>query len=521
MGASSRSVFALIALSLGPVAAPVQLLAQAQASTDTEAGAGEAREVAAYVDAHRREIAVELIDFLALPNVAADTENIRKNARRLQEMMERRGILTQMLETGGPPMLFGEIEVPGATRTILFYCHYDGQPADPSRWVGHAPWEPVLRNGTLESAPETFGLPAEGPIEDDWRVYARSASDDKAPIIALMTALDALRASGLEPTSNLKFIFEGDEEASSPSLDRMVRENADLLAADIAVIADGPQHSSGRPTAVFGVRGIVSAEITVYGPTVPLHSGHYGNWAPNPAEALAELLAATQADDGSVTIAGWYADVLPLGPADIAALAALPDEEEERRRLGIAQPEGDGRSRWEMVTLPSFNIRGMQSAWVGDQARTIVPDRAIASLDFRLVRDIQPRDQVERFIGHVQEQGYHVIDKEPDLDTRLEHSRLAKIESTRGYPAVRTPLDDPSAQAVVAAVREATGVEPVVIPTHGGSVPGYVFPDYLGATFVLLPIVNPDNNQHSPNENLRLGNLFDGISIYAGVMRMP
>ena len=162
-----------------------------------------------------------------------------------------------------------------------------------------------------------------------------------------------------------------------------------------------------------------------------------------------------------------------------------------------------------MVTLPSFNVRGMQSAWVGDQARTIVPDRAIASLDFRLVRDIQPRDQVERFIGHVQEQGYHVV-------TRSRISRPASLTPSwrrsvaQGYPAVRTPLDDLSAQAVVTAVREATGVEPVVIPTHGGSVPGYVFPDYLGATFVLLPMVNPDNNQHSPNENLRLGNLFTG-----------
>ncbi len=515
MGAPSRIALSLNALIAGWSSLPLGLPAQASSAQPAQA-----REVAAYVDAHRREIAVELIDFLTLPNVAADAESIRVNAGRVKEMMEARGIRTRLLETGGPPMVFGEIEVAGATRTILFYCHYDGQPADPSRWVGHDPWEPVLRDGTLESAPGTFALPEEGPIEDEWRVFARSASDDKSPIIALMAALDALRASGLEPTSNLKFIFEGDEEAGSPNLDRMVRENADLLAADIAVIADGPRHDSGRPTAVFGVRGIVSAEITVYGPTVPLHSGHYANWAPNPAEALAELLATTQAEDGSVTIVGWYADVLPLGPADISALAALPDEEEERRRLGIAQPEGDGRSRWEMVTRPSFNVRGMQSAWVGDQARSIVPDRAIASLDFRLVRDIKPREQVERFVGHVKEQGYHVVSEEPDLETRLAHPRLARIEYSHGYPAVRTPLDDPSAQAVVAAVREATGEEPVVIPTHGGSVPGYVFPDYLGATFVLLPMVNPDNNQHSPNENLRLGNLFSGISIYAGVMRM-
>ena len=510
---------ALSRTALAATLLPLTALAVALGAQESASGA---HDVKAYVDEHRREITAELIDFLALPNVAADSDNIRRNAVRLREMMEARRIATRLLETDGPPMVFGELNVPGATRTILFYCHYDGQPADPSRWVGHEPWEPVLRDGTLEISPETFSLPGEGtPIEDDWRVYARSASDDKSPIIALLTALDALEAAGLAPSSNLKFLFEGDEEAGSPNLDRMVREHADLLAADIAVIADGPRHSSGRPTAVFGVRGIVSVELTVYGPTVPVHSGHYANWAPNPAEALVELLATTQAEDGSVTIAGWYADVLPLGPADTAALAALPSEEEERLRLGIAQPEGGGRSRWEMVTLPSFNVRGLRSAWVGDQARTIVPDRAIASLDFRLVRDIQPRDQVERFIGHVEEQGYHVVYEEPDLDTRLAHPRLAKISSSRGYPAVRTPLDDPAARVVVEAVRDGTGEEPVVIPTHGGSVPGYVFPDYLGATFVLLPIVNPDNNQHSPNENLRLGHLFDGISIYAAVMLMP
>ena len=152
-------------------------------------------------------------------------------------------------------MVFGEIEVPGATRTILFYCHYDGQPADPSRWVGHAPWEPVLRDGTLESAPETFALPP--------RARSRTTGGS-TPARPRMTSRRSSRcwrrwtpceASGLEPTSNLKFIFEGDEEAGSPNLDRMVREHADLLAADIAVIADGPRHDSGRPTACSACAG--------------------------------------------------------------------------------------------------------------------------------------------------------------------------------------------------------------------------------------------------------------------------
>jgi acetylornithine deacetylase/succinyl-diaminopimelate desuccinylase-like protein len=174
-----------------------------------------------------------------------------------------------------------------------------------------------------------------------------------------------------------------------------------------------------------------------------------------------------------------------------------------------------------MVTLPSLNVRGLRSAWVGQEARTIVPERAVASLDFRLVLDVKPEDQVARFLHHLERRGYHVVDEEPTPATRFEYPRLAMVTATRGYPAVRTPIDDPDVGRVIEVVRRATGEEPIVIPTLGGSVPGYLFPEELSAVFVNLPTVNPDNNQHSPNENLRLGNLFDGVAIYAAVMRMP
>ncbi|MFQ5678193.1 MAG: M20/M25/M40 family metallo-hydrolase [Gemmatimonadota bacterium] len=473
-----------------------------------------------YVRNHEKAIVERLMAFLSIPNVAVDLPNMRRNAEQVERMLRLRGAETRLLQTGGPPLVYGEIRSPASTVTVLFYAHYDGQPADPSRWVGHEPWEPILRAGPLESHPEPIPIPPTGEaIDRNWRVYARSASDDKAPIVALMTALDGLRDQELRPTANLKFLFDGEEEAGSPHLAAAMRTHRSLLAADVAIFADGPVHPSNAPTLALGVRGIVTVELTVYGPRRPLHSGHYGNWAPNPAERLAELLASMQDDSGRVTIEGWYDDVRPLSAADRAALAHLPDDPAELDALGVPEPEGDGRSRWEMVTLPSFNVRGLRSGWVGGEARTIVPDRAVASLDFRLVRDVRPEAQVARFLRHLRRRGYHVIEEEPDEAARRAHPRLARVTVSDGYPAARTPADDPLARALLAELRRATGRETVVVPTLGGSVPAYLFPELLGATFLGLPIVNPDNNQHSPNENLRLGNLFDGIVSLAGAMR--
>lgn len=500
-------------------AAWLSLVLVPPAATGQETDYGELRR---WVDAHRGAVVHELVPLLAIPNVASDAPNIRRNADLLVLMLERRGMEARLLETGGPPLVYGELDVPGATTTLLVYCHYDGQPVDADRWIGHAPWDPVLREGPLESSPAIRRWPGpEDAYADDWRIYARSASDDKAPIVALLAALDALDAQGLAPSARLKVLLDGEEEAGSPRLLAALRAHADLLEADVAIFADGPVHPSGRPSVGMGVRGIVTAELTVYGPKVSLHSGHYGNWAPNPAERLAELLATMQDAGGRVTIDGWYDDVLPLLPADEEALARLPDDPSELRSLGIAEPEGEGRSRWEMVTLPSLNVRGLRSAWVGEEARTIVPDRATSSLDFRLVPDIRPEDQVARFVAHVERQGYRVVRGEPDDSMRLAHPRLARIVAGAGYPAVRTTLGHPRARSLIAELRRAHGGELVVIPTYGGSIPGHLFPDVLGAAFVNLPIVNPDNNQHGPNENVRLGHLFEGVATLAAALRAP
>jgi acetylornithine deacetylase/succinyl-diaminopimelate desuccinylase-like protein len=483
------------------------------------------RAVRAYRERHEAAIVAELRDFLTIPNVAADSANIRRNALALIRMMERRGIRARLIETGGPPLVYGDIG-DSSRPTVLFYCHYDGQPADPARWVTRDAWRPALFSAALEAGgAEIARWPLVGErVPPDWRVYARSASDDKAPIVALMHMLDAWRAAGIAPPNRIKFLFEGDEEAGSSYIADAVRRHRDLLAAELAVMADGPIHASNRPTAVFGLRGVVSVTLTAYGPVRPVHSGHYGNWAPNPAMRLAQLLASMKGPDGKVLVEGWENDVVPLGPADRAAIAAFPhDDAEQRLQFQLGSTDGGGSTRLEAITHPSLNIRGLRSLFTGAQARTLIPDVAVAELDLRLVAGNDPGRQVDKLVRHIERQGYQVVRTNPDSATRVDNARLVMVESGGGYAAARTPLDHPAARAVVAALSSAGLGEPVVMPTLGGSAPGYVFTDILTAPLVLIPVVNHDNNQHAENENLRIGNLFRGMEILAAVAgaRLP
>ena len=405
------------------------------------------RAVRAHRERNEAAMLAELREFLAIPNVARDSVNIHRNARAIVAMLERRGATARLIETGGPPLVYGEI---GDARrpAILFYCHYDGQPADPARWATRDPWRPALLTAALEAGGREVGRwPAPGDrVPPEWRVYARSASDDKSPILALMWMLDGWRAAGLAPPNRIKFLFEGDEEAGSSYIADAVRRHRDLLAADLAVMADGPIHPSNRPTAVFGLRGIASVTLTVYGPVRPLHSGHYGNWAPNPAMRLAQLLASMKGPDGEVLVEGWEDDVVPLGPAERTALAAYPhDDAEQRAQFQLGATDGGGRTRLELISHPSLNIRGLRSLFTGAEARTLVPDVAVAELDLRLVAGNDPRRQVEKLVRHIERQGYRVVAKDPDSTTRVSSPRLVKVESGEGYPAARTPLDHAAA----------------------------------------------------------------------------
>ena len=471
---------------------------------------------------HERAIVDEFFGLLSLPDIAADRENIRRNADLIARMMEKRGVTSRLISVpGANPVVFGEISTPGATRTIAFYAHYDGQPLDPKEWAT-PPFAPVLRNRSLEKDGQVIPLPAAGvPFDPEWRIYARSASDDKAPIIAMLTAIDALRAAGIALRSNVKFVFEGEEEAGSTNLQRILEANRAVFAADLWLICDGPVHQTRRPLVAFGARGVITFDITLYGPQRELHSGHYGNWAPNPAMDLARLLASMKGPDGSVLIDHFYDGVEPLSPTEKRAIAEAPLVEEDlMRELWLGSTEGAPRRLNEAIALPSLNIRGMGSSRIGTQASNVIPSSASASLDIRLVKGVDRDKTSARVIEHIRRQGYYVTAGEPGPEVRMAHPKVARVQAGQhGYNAVRTSMDLPISQEVIRTVEGAVG--PVVkLPTMGGSVPLEMIERTLATVTITIPIVNHDNNQHSFNENLRLRNLWDGIEILASLLAM-
>ncbi|MGI9168172.1 MAG: M20/M25/M40 family metallo-hydrolase [Pyrinomonadaceae bacterium] len=477
--------------------------------------------------ANEQRIFDEFVSLLSIPNVASDRDNIRKNAGLILQMMKVRGLNPQMLEAkdlNAPPVVYGEWKVPGATRTIILYAHYDGQPTDPKQWTGTLPWQPALRTASLEVSGTVLPMPTQGErLNPEWRLYARSASDDKAGVMAILTAAEALKAQGVTPTSNLKFFFEGEEEAGSPHLGEIIRLHQKLLEADARLICDGPVHQSGLKQVVFGVRGDTNVDVTVYGARRPLHSGHYGNWSPNPAMILAKLLSSMKDEAGRVIIAGWYDDVAQLGEVERRAISEAPQYDNElKAQLGLARTENAGRSLLQLINEPSLNINGMSSGDVGELARNVIPTTANAVLDLRLVKGNDYQRQVERLISHIRKQGFHVIDRDPTDEERRNNSLIAKVvHRTGGYNAERTAMDLPISKAVLDAVRTSSTGPIVKLPTSGGSLPLSIITANLRTVTITVPIANYDNNQHAENENIRLQNLWDGIETMAALMTMP
>jgi acetylornithine deacetylase/succinyl-diaminopimelate desuccinylase-like protein len=468
--------------------------------------------VETWVASHQRRIMGEFDELLRIPNVGTDRANIRRNAEFIRGLLERHGMQAELLETAGNPLVYAERNVPGAARTVLYYIHYDGQPVDLSRWKTD-PFRPVMRDGAWDIA----GWAALEKFPDDWRIYARSASDDKAPIVAFCAAMDALEGKF---ASNIHVVIDGEEEMGSPSLTAAIGRYRDKLKASLLLILDGPVHPNGRPTLAFGARGIVTLDLTVYGPKMALHSGHYGNWIPNPAIRLAQLLASMKDEQGRTTIEGFYADVPALTAEERRVLRSVPDDEPALLKLfGVAKPDAVGESLQEALQFPSLNVRGMRSGYV-DEPRTIIPTDATAAIDIRLVKETPAARMVERVRAHIAKQGYHVTEGEPDDATRLKYAKLARLKAGEVMEAYRTEPESAEAMRVTLALTRMWGAEPVRIRTMGGTVPIAPFIRELGVPAVGVPIVNFDNNQHSDNENLRVGNLWSGIVTLAATMGM-
>lgn len=477
-------------------------------------------------EANGPRILREYAELLSIPNVASDSAGIRRNAEHIRKALEDRGVEARLLTLpDANPIVFGELKVPGATRTLGLYVHYDGQPADPSRWT-HAPWEPTLYSRAMEAGGHPIPFPADGEaVDPEWRLYARSAGDDKTPIGAMLPVLEAFQREGVTPTSNLVFFFEGEEEAGSTNLGRYLESYQELVEdIDVWLLFDGPVHQSGRPLLAFGVRGVTGMEVTVYGPIRGLHSGHYGNWAPVPGQMLAHLLASMKDEEGNVLVEGFYDTVEPLTEAEEAALRNLPSYDEElKAELGLARTEGGGESLARRLMLPSLTIRGLSSGNTGALTRNVIPATATVALGIRLVKGNDPIHMQDLIEAHIRKQGYHIVRADPEMETRLRYPKIARVDRrANGYAAARSSMDLPILQEVVAAARRAAGNDDVVLsPGMGGSLPLYLFTEGQGKPILIVPVANHDDLQHAPNENLRIWNLWYGMDLYAQLFTMP
>jgi acetylornithine deacetylase/succinyl-diaminopimelate desuccinylase-like protein len=469
----------------------------------------------------------EFMQLLSIPNVADNAGDIRNNAAFLETALRKRGFHTRLLENAANrPLVFAQLNAPVAgRRTVLFYIHFDGQPVIPERWSQPSPFSPVVKQRDANGA--WMEVPGERlqatPFDPELRIFARSASDDKAPIMMLLTAIDLLKAKGAAPQLNIKLILDSEEEIGSPSLAGVVASNRSLFAADALAILDGPAHASGRPTLVFGNRGIVQAKLVVYGPKVALHSGHYANYVPNPAMRLSRLLASMKDDDGRVLVPGYY-DGIDLTASDRALLAASGDDEVAlRKRLGIARPESVGDTYQASMQYPSLNVRGMASAAVGEKAANIVPSEATAELDMRTTPEADGQALFALLKRHIEDQGYYLTEGPPSDEERAAHDKLASFTMGAVEKAARMPVDASVGQWAYAAVQTAAtaGDTPVRIRMVGGTVPTATLVDALHLPFVIVSTVNADNNQHTHDENLRMGNVISGTRTILSLLTTP
>ena len=492
----------------------------AVALASSPASADEAAALAAadrHVASHEAAIVGELRELLALPNVATSADDIRTNAALLVRMLQKRGIAAEILETPGAPVaVVGERRVPGAKRTLLFYAHFDGQPVEPAEAWKSPPFEPVLRLGRAEDqAPVIPWAEAKFPLPDAARIYARSSSDDKGPIVAMLAALDALDAANIPLSANLKFFLEGEEEAGSPNLARTLETHRDRLAADLWIFGDGPIDPRGLPRLALGARGVMGFRLTVYGPATSLHSGHYGNVAPNPGARLAALIASMRAPNGIITIEGLEAPA----PSATALELARPafDTSGMLASAGIGATES-GLDYGESILRPALNVTQLLYGGAGPQ-RNAIDAEATAGFDLRLVPGMTVAASRTAIEAHVAKQRYVLVAAPPTPEERTRNPRLARLEfGADGYPAAMSDPATPAVARAIEVMREATGGEVRVPPLMGGSLPIAPIGTVLGAPFVIAPIVNADNNQHAPNENLRMQEFRRGIALYAALL---
>jgi acetylornithine deacetylase/succinyl-diaminopimelate desuccinylase-like protein len=437
----------------------------------------------AYADANWDEYVDLYIRAVAQPSVAAQDFGVRACGELLRGYLEDSGVRASLMETGGQPVVYGELAGPSGAPTLLVYSHYDVQPADPVEAWNTPPFEPTLIDG---------------------RLFARGAGDNKGQLMANLLAVRSVLKTGQQPPVNLKFLYDGEEENASPSLPAFVDANRDLLRADLCYFADGQVHPSNRPVVNFGVRGQLAVEFEARGGKTDLHSGHWGEVAPSASWKLIHVLASMKDAQGHILVPGFYDQVRAMTEADRTALDEIPYEEAQVLEImGARAVAGPSEFGFFEKTLlrPSMNLSGVQTGYTGPGARSAIPSRAVAKMEMRLVPDQDPDVLFERIAEHVRR-------VDPDVTVR----------KLKGLPPSRTALDAPYSDSVIKAVADAFGQAPILFPSVGATSADFVFTQKLGMPSFCVPYGPPDENQHSPNESFRLEDLRRGIMCMLNVM---
>jgi len=467
-------------------------------------------------------------EMLSIFNDAHYPKKTYKNVTWCKQQFEARGFTTQELKTKRLPLLLATRKAKGASKTILIYLQIDGQPVDTSAWYQENPWKPALKRRNPAYNPskddqskEWEEIPWENlrkNYDPNYRIFARATSDAKGPAAMFLAALDAAAQLKVTPNYNIKVIMDFEEELGSPNLPQAVKDYQQALAADALIIYDGPRHVSNQPTLVYGARGIATVTLEVFGPRKPLHSGHYGNYAPNPALTLSQLLVSMKDPQGRVVIPGWYKGIT-LTPAVKKILAQVPDKELDiRQKIGISKIDRVANNYQESIQYPSLNILGVEAGWVRKETRTIVPATALAEMDIRLVKESDPKRLLKLLKKHIVDQGFHLVNGQPTEAERQQYDKLLRFNSKIFYQAFRTDFDTRVGQWLRKAMQTAFGKTPIQIRMAGGSIPIAPFVTTLNIPAVLVPTVNADNNQHSPNENIRVGNYVEGVKTMLAIL---
>lgn len=461
----------------------------------------------------------QLRSFLAIPNHGVSLEAIKQNLDWCQAEFESLGYQTTILKSDTVPYLMAQKIIDPNLPTILVYLQIDGQPVDSKKWFQENPFTAVLKNCESGSCIDVPWENLDQNWNPDWKIFARSASDSKGPAIAFMQALRILQQEGVAEAFNCKVILDFQEELGSPTLPDLVKTNQELFAADLMLILDGTRPPGNIPTLTFGARGIATLTLTVFGATTDLHSGQYGNFAPNPVFSLSRLLASMKDDTGKVLIPGFYEGIQLSAKQKELINRVEENREELLDELGIFESEQVGNTYQEALQYPSLNIRGFQGGWVGEQVRTIIPAQAVVEIDMRLVAETPAERQIQLVKDYILAQGFHILDSLPTPTERRKYPKLIQVEQRIGSKPFKTPLDSPIGSWLRAAMDEALGEGAVAsMQATGGSQPIEPFISTLGIPAVALRISNPDSNIHAPNENLRLGNFHEGLKMCLGIL---